>query len=243
MYKKYSNGFKAIRDNSFEVRRGEIFGLLGPNGAGKSTTFNIITAAISKTSGVVQLLGENVDNSSMSLFSNVGVCPQYDSLYETLTTEEHLYYFARLKGIKESEIEGALKYYVELLSLTPYTKIRSQFLSGGNKRKLTVSMAMLANPQVMFFDEPSAGVDPISRRFLWKSLSLSTRTKGASMVLTTHTMSEAESLCSRIGILIKGKFVTVASPAELKARYGKGYRATVKAAPENKEEIRRIVGQ
>lgn len=99
------------------------------------------------------------------------------------------------------------------MSLTPYVKVKTGNLSGGNKRKLAVSMALLANPKIMFFDEPSSGVDPISRRFLWKSLNLSSRTKDTAMVLTTHTMSEAESLCSRIGILIKGKFVTVASPA------------------------------
>lgn len=99
------------------------------------------------------------------------------------------------------------------MSLSPYIKVKAGNLSGGNKRKLCVSMSMLANPKIMFFDEPSSGVDPISRRFLWKSLSLSSRTKDAAMVLTTHTMSEAESLCSRIGILIKGRFVTVATPS------------------------------
>jgi len=99
------------------------------------------------------------------------------------------------------------------LSLSPYIKVKAGNLSGGNKRKLCVSMSMLANPKIMFFDEPSSGVVPISRRFLWKSLSLSSRTKDAAMVLTTHTMSEAESLCSRIGILIKGRFVTVATPS------------------------------
>ena len=213
MYKKYSNGYQAIRNNSFTVKKGEIFGLLGPNGAGKSTTFNIITAALSKTSGTVKLLGQDVQNATMSVFSEVGVCPQYDSQYEILTTEEHLYYFARLKGLKEAQIRPTIGYYINLLSLGPYARVRAGTLSGGNKRKLSVCMAMLANPRVMFFDEPSAGVDPISRRFLWKSLSLSTRTKGASMILTTHTMTEAESLCSTIGILIKGKFVIVASPA------------------------------
>lgn len=123
------------------------------------------------------------------------------------------------------------------MSLSPYIKVKAGNLSGGNKRKLCVSMSMLANPKIMFFDEPSSGVDPISRRFLWKSLSLSSRTKDAAMVLTTHTMSEAESLCSRIGILIKGRFVTVATPSELKLKYGKGFRVGIRYEPIHENEI------
>jgi ATP-binding cassette subfamily A (ABC1) protein 3 len=98
-------------------------------------------------------------------------------------------------------------------------------------------MAMLANPKIMFFDEPSSGVDPISRRFLWKSLYMSARTRNASMVLTTHTMSEAESLCSRIGILIMGKFITVGTPNSLKLKYGKGYRIFIELKEKNGQEI------
>lgn len=101
LYKKYSNGHIAIRNNSFSVKKGEIFGLLGPNGAGKSTTFNIITAAIPKTSGIVRILGHEVNKGINEIYSHVGVCPQYDALYENMTTEEHLRYFARLKGLEK----------------------------------------------------------------------------------------------------------------------------------------------
>jgi len=109
--------------------------------------------------------------------------------------------------------------------------VNAEFLSGGNKRKMVVGMAMIGNPQVMFFDEPSAGVDPISRRFLWRSLSISAKSKKTAMVLTTHSMNEAESLCSYIGILIKGKFVCLDSPQRLKDKYGKGFRINVTAFP------------
>lgn len=136
-----------------------------------------MTAALPKTSGTVNILGQEITSGIMSIFSEFGVCPQYDSIYENMTTEEHLYYFARVKGIPEDQIDGILKYYYNLLTLTPYIKVKAGNLSGGNKRKLCVSMAMLANPRIMFFDEPSSGVDPISRRFLWKSLTLSARTK------------------------------------------------------------------
>ena len=100
-------------------------------------------------------------------------------------------YFARLKGLDEDDIDKTVAYYYELMSLTPYIKVKAGVLSGGNKRKLCVSMAMLANPSIMFFDEPSTGVDPISRRYLWKSLSLSVKNKRTAMVLTTHAMNEA----------------------------------------------------
>ena len=105
-----------------------------------------------------------------------------------------------------------------------YAKVRAGNLSGGNKRKLCVSMAMLANPRILFFDEPSAGVDPISRRYLWKALSLAVKSFNTSMVLTTHSMNEAESLCSKIGILIKGRFVALDTPKNLTMQYGKGFR-------------------
>jgi ATP-binding cassette subfamily A (ABC1) protein 3 len=182
-----------------------------------------------KTNGTVKILGHDVDRGMMEIFSHVGVCPQYDAIYDNLTTEEHMQYFARLKGLEDREIEETVKYYYDLMSLGPYVKVKAGVLSGGNKRKLCVSMAMLGNPSIMFFDEPSSGVDPISRRFLWKTLSLSTRTRKTSMVLTTHAMNEAESLCSRIGILIKGKFVIIATPDELKRKYGKGFRVSIHA--------------
>lgn len=189
MYKKYSNGYLAINNNTFSVKKGEIFGLLGPNGAGKSTTFNIITAALPKTSGSVKILGEDIDRGLMDIFSEVGVCPQYDAIYENMTTQEHLYYFAWMKGLEEHEIAEVLNYYYKILALEKYINVRAGNLSGGNKRKLVVSLAMLGNPKIMFFDEPSSGVDPISRRYLWKSFTLATRSMNSSMILTTHTMN------------------------------------------------------
>eukprot|EP00919_Chromeraceae_sp_WS-2016_P040686 GHVR01097097.1.p1 GENE.GHVR01097097.1~~GHVR01097097.1.p1 ORF type:complete len:171 (-),score=15.38 GHVR01097097.1:569-1081(-) len=169
----------------------------------------------------------------MAIFQNVGVCPQYDSLYENMTTKEHLIYFAQLKGLDRAGIDKILEFYAETMSLKNYMDVNTGLLSGGNKRKLCVSMAMLGNPKIMFYDEPSSGVDPISRRYLWKSLTLSVKEKKTSMVLTTHSMGEAESLCSLIGILIKGKFVCLNSAKKLKERYGKGYRITVSADKRN----------
>lgn len=119
--------------------------------------------------------------------------------------------------------------------------VQAAKLSGGNKRKMCVAMAMIGNPNVAFFDEPSAGVDPISRRFLWKCLSASTSTRKTAMVLTTHSMNEAESLCSRIGILINGQFVCLDTPKALKEQYGKGYRVNVVCDPEVQPRVYEIV--
>jgi len=133
-----------------------------------------------------------------------------------MTVYEHLEYFARIKGIQLEMIQETINFYGNLLSLTPYMKIKAGVLSGGNKRKMCVGMAMIGNPKVVFFDEPSAGVDPISRRYLWKCLSASAKSRDTAMILTTHSMNEAESLCSYIGILIKGQFVCLDTPKHLK---------------------------
>ena len=218
----------AIRNNTFVVQEGEMFGLLGPNGAGKSSTFNVMTAAIPKTAGSVKLSGVEVNKGMMDVFQDVGICPQSDSFYDNLSVTEHLSYFAQLKGQSSEAAAKLVNYYLKVMQLEEYAKIKAGKLSGGNKRKLCVSMAMIGNPRLMFFDEPSSAVDPIARRFLWRTLSESLRYSGSSIVLTTHSMSEAESLCSRIGILIKGKFVCMGTPADLKKKFGNGYSIVVK---------------
>jgi ATP-binding cassette, subfamily A (ABC1), member 3 len=160
----------AIRDNSFVVEKGETFGLLGPNGAGKSTTFNVLTAAIPKTHGKVMLNGSEVDRAVDEIFTTVGVCPQFNPLYDELTTSEHLEFFAGIKGLSGDQAREITNFYMKNLQLDEYKDIRSKKLSGGNKRKLCVAMSLVGNPSLVFLDEPSAGVDPIARRYLWNIL-------------------------------------------------------------------------
>lgn len=128
-----------------------------------------------------------------------------------------------MKGQSSDSLNRLVDYYLKVMQLDEYANVKAGKLSGGNKRKLSVSMALISNPKLMFFDEPSSAVDPIARRFLWKTLNESLRYSGSSIVLTTHSMNEAESLCSRIGILIKGKFVCMGTPASLKKKFGDGY--------------------
>lgn len=219
--------FKAVKGITFGVEPGQIFGLLGPNGAGKSTTFNILTALIPKTSGNVTLNGKEVNRNMPSLFQNVGICPQFNCLWEGLTVREHLYLFAGLKGLTNEETEEAITYFYDVLGLKEHRNKRSMHLSGGNKRKLCVANCLIGSSGLLFFDEPSTGLDPLARRFLWNALQQTLKTRRASIVLTTHSMGEAEALSHKIGILINGKFFCIGPTEYLKSKYGTGYKMTL----------------
>ncbi|EAR84995.3 transporter family ABC domain protein (macronuclear) [Tetrahymena thermophila SB210] len=236
LYKTYypdGKPFTAISNNSFGVDSGEVMGLLGPNGAGKSTTFNIITSLITKSSGSVQLKGVEVKSGQLDVYQDVGICPQFDSLYENLTVEDHLKLFGRMKGLKGQDLKECVDYFIQVMQLSDYRTRKAGNLSGGNKRKLCVTIALIGGPDLQFFDEPSSGVDPIARRFLWNTLKQSLKVRDSSIVLTTHSMQEAESLCSKIGILVNGKFQCLGSPNFLKKKYGDGYRLTIKCKNED----------
>lgn len=156
------------------------------------------------------------------------MCPQFDCIWENLTPKEHLYLFGRMKGLTGKDLEESVQYFLATMQLEEYIKRKAGRLSGGNKRKLCVSNALIGGPSIQFFDEPSTGVDPIARRFLWKTLKQGVKMRVSSVVLTTHTMDEAESLCDRIAIMINGELYCLGSPKELKDRYGEGYNIQLK---------------
>ena len=201
LQKIYPNGFQAVKNISCGVERAQIFGLLGPNGAGKSTTFNIMTALIPKTSGSIMLSNQEVNNNLPHIFKEVGISPQFDCLWDSLTVREHLTLFGRIKGLNGSELKENVDYYINVMMLTDQINKKARILSGGNKRKLCVSNALIGSPMLQFFDEPSTGLDAIARRFLWTTLTQNLNYRDASIVLTTHSMSEAESLCHKIGLI------------------------------------------
>lgn len=161
------------------------------------------------------------------LYQNVGICPQFNCLWETLTVKEHLYLFAGLKGLTDSETEEAVQYFYQILGLGEHKNKKAMNLSGGNKRKLCVANCLIGSSGLLFFDEPSTGLDPLARRFLWNALQQTLRTRKASIVLTTHSMGEAEALSHKIGILINGKFFCVGGTEYLKTKYGTGYKMTL----------------
>lgn len=143
----------------------------------------------------------------------VGVCPQFSLMWDQISTEEHLAIFGKMKGLQHGFLEYTKEYYLQKMQLDAFRHTRAANLSGGNKRKLNVALALIGASNIAFFDEPSTGVDPMSRRFLFNALK---QMKDTSAMLTTHAMEEAEYLCHRVGVLVDGEFVRVASPHELK---------------------------
>jgi len=157
----------------------------------------------------------------------LGLCAQYNAIWDKLTVDEHLECIGQIKGLDAAALAAQSEYVKKTLELQPFSNVRAENLSGGNKRKLCCAISLLANPLVEFMDEPTTGVDPIARRSLFNTL----RTlEEGSIVLTTHRMDEAEQLCDKIAIMINGRFVCFGSPGYLKSKYGQGYTVTVKLA-------------
>jgi len=217
--KVYPNGFKALHDLSFGVEEGQVFCLLGPNGAGKTTAFEIMTASIPKTAGDVFLQNQPLTRDS-SAFYETGICSQSNTLWDYVTVEQHLKVYARFKGISGEESQQVIQYLLKALQLEEHAQKGSEKLSGGNKRKLCVAMAMIAAPKLLFLDEPSTGMDPIARRYLWGLIKEIMKRRQGAMVLTTHYMQEAELVGDKLGILINGRFATIGNMPKLKEKFG-----------------------
>ncbi|VDM65473.1 unnamed protein product [Strongylus vulgaris] len=166
--KSYTRKTLAVQNVSFAVDRGECFGLLGLNGAGKTTTFSILTQKIHPGSGTVHIHGRSMIVGDRSSFKQVGYCPQFDALNMKLTTNENMELFARIRGIPESHIKPLISRLLVSLHLSPYASTVTSALSGGNRRKLSVAIALISHPSLVLLDEPSAGMDPGSQQFLWR---------------------------------------------------------------------------
>eukprot|EP00356_Strombidium_inclinatum_P011253 CAMPEP_0170509702 /NCGR_PEP_ID=MMETSP0208-20121228/65359_1 /TAXON_ID=197538 /ORGANISM="Strombidium inclinatum, Strain S3" /LENGTH=288 /DNA_ID=CAMNT_0010793085 /DNA_START=1033 /DNA_END=1895 /DNA_ORIENTATION=- len=227
VYKTEDNqGLLAVDRSTFAVKKGEVFGLLGPNGAGKSTTFGALTFDSPVTSGQIKMFGVHhyTLNPKVHL-RNMGMCPQVNTLWDVLTVDQTLRHVGRIKGLLPADLEFEIAFIQNLLDLTEFTHTRSGELSGGNKRKLVCAVSLIGCPKIEFLDEPTTGVDPVSRRALFKMLK---NLRESSVVMTTHRMDEAEALCDNIAIMINGKFAAVGSPSQLKSAYGEGYKVVVR---------------
>jgi len=194
--------FKVAVDRlSFGVKNGECFALLGVNGAGKTTTFKILSGDYVQTNGKAYINGFEIPGEISQARKNIGYCPQFDSILELLTAKEHLNLYAAIKGIPVSMRERIVEKHLREMNLKQYENIPAGTYSGGNKRKLCVAIAMIGNPAVVFLDEPSTGMDPEARRFMWNVISrISRERKQSSIILTTHSMEEAEALATKMGI-------------------------------------------
>ncbi|GLC69187.1 hypothetical protein PLESTF_000800000 [Pleodorina starrii] len=212
----------AVRTLTLAIERGECFGLLGPNGAGKSTSINMLTGFLEPSAGTARIEGLDITAHMDKIYTLMGVCPQHDLLWEQLTGEEHLLFYGRLKGLKGAELSNAVA--VALKSVNLFNggvgQKQAKKYSGGMKRRLSVAISFIGNPQVVYLDEPSTGLDPASRRALWDVVR--SNKDGRAIILTTHSMEEAEILCDRLGIFVDGQLVCIGNPREITSRYA-GY--------------------
>jgi ATP-binding cassette subfamily A (ABC1) protein 1 len=235
----------AVRGLTFGVPAGQIFGFLGINGAGKTTTISMLTGDGLPTSGTARLAGYDVLTQQPQVRRLLGYCPQADALLELLTVREHLELYARIKGVPEPQVAAVVAAKLAQLDLGAFANKKAGSLSGGNKRKLSVACALIGDPPLVFLDEPSTGMDPLSRRFMWDVLArVATADRACSIILTTHSMEECEALCSRLGIMVGGRLRCLGSPAYLKAKFGQGYSLEVKlqaAAPPAVASVKRGV--
>ncbi|XP_077355005.1 phospholipid-transporting ATPase ABCA1 [Festucalex cinctus] len=205
----------------------ECFGLLGINGAGKTTTFKMLTGDIPVSAGEAFLNGHSIRTEMRSVHQNMGYCPQFDAINDLLTGREHLEFYARLRGVPEKEVAMVAEWGIQKLGLVKYATKPAGTYSGGNKRKLSTAIALIGCPPLVFLDEPTTGMDPKARRFLWDCI-LSVVKEGRSVVLTSHSMEECEALCTRMAIMVNGHFKCLGSIQHLKSRFGDGYTVTVR---------------
>ncbi|CAI9099895.1 OLC1v1036780C1 [Oldenlandia corymbosa var. corymbosa] len=219
----------AVHSLTFAVQEGECFGFLGTNGAGKTTTLSMLCGEEYPTSGTAFIFGKDIRSNPKAARQRIGYCPQFDALLEFLTVQEHLELFARIKGVSESDIDTVVQEKLVEFDLLKHAIKPSFALSGGNKRKLSVAIAMVGDPPIVILDEPSTGMDPLAKRFMWEVISrLSTRRGKTAVILTTHSMNEAQALCTRIGIMVGGKLQCIGSPQHLKTRFGNHLELEVK---------------
>jgi len=214
---KHYGSIKALDEVSFSIRKGEIFGLLGPNGAGKTTLIKILTTLSRPNLGRCVIDGLDVLRSPYEIKRQIGIVPQENNLDRELTAYENLLIYGMLHGVKnlKKKIERALT-AVELLERKDSLVLS---FSGGMQRKLLLSRVLLTEPSILFLDEPSLGLDPQIRRQMWDIIR-KTRIDGRTVVMTTHYIEEAESLCDRVGILSKGKLIALDGPEDLKKSIG-----------------------
>ncbi len=209
--------FTAVDDISFSIRKGEIFGLLGANGAGKTTTIRMLCGLLKPTHGEARVAGFSVSTQSHDIKKSIGYMSQRFSLYEDLTVAENIEFYGGIYGLSREEI-GAKKYaLLKELSLMERRDTLTSALPLGWKQRLALSTALLHDPQMIFLDEPTGGVDPISRRTFWR-LIYEIADAGKTVCVTTHYMDEAE-YCNRLSIMYQGKIIEIGTPTEVKQRH------------------------
>ena len=214
--KKYGD-FTAVDDVSFQVKEEEIFGLLGPNGAGKSTLIRMMTTLIPITAGTARIAGHDVEKEPNAARRAIGVIPQALTSDLDLTIEENLNIYAKLYDVPTKKRKEAIEELLELVDLTKWRNAQTKTLSGGMRRRLEIARGLVHSPRIFFLDEPTTGLDPVSRVAVWEMLTNIKKNRQLTILITTHYMDEADRLCDRIAIVDHGKLVALDTPAALKA--------------------------
>ena len=214
---KSYDGQKVVDGVDLSIQKGECFGLLGPNGAGKTTTLKILLGLIEPDGGEAQLLGLPVPQAAREARIRVGVVPQMDNLDPDFTVTENLLVYGRYFGLPDRVVQARIPALLEFASLTHKKDVKVPTLSGGMKRRLTLARALVNDPDVIFLDEPTTGLDPQARHLIWQRLRELAK-QGKTLLLTTHFMDEAERLCHRLAVMDNGRFIAEGSPRELISR-------------------------
>jgi ABC-2 type transport system ATP-binding protein len=213
---KVYGSFMAVKDVSFQVQEGEIFGLLGPNGAGKSTLIRMMTTLIPVTGGRALVAGHDVSKDSDAVRRVIGVIPQALTSDPDLTVDENLSIYAKLYGVPRAERIHNINEVLEAVDLVKWRDAPVKTLSGGMRRRVEIARGLVHNPHIFFLDEPTTGLDPVSRIAVWEMLDKVRKARGLTILITTHYMEEADKLCDRIAIVDHGKLVALGTPLELK---------------------------
>ncbi|CAI9266698.1 unnamed protein product [Lactuca saligna] len=231
----------AVRGLTLALSQGECFGMLGPNGAGKTSFINMMIGLVKPSSGTAYVHGLDIRTDMDGIYANMGVCPQHDLLWETLTGREHLLFYGRLKNLKGTALTQAVEESLRSVNLFNggVADKQSGKYSGGMKRRLSVAISLIGDPKVVYMDEPSTGLDPASRNNLWNVVKRAKQNRA--IILTTHSMEEAEHLCDRLGIFVDGSLQCVGNPKELKGRYGGSYVFTMTTSSNHEADVENLV--
>jgi lipooligosaccharide transport system ATP-binding protein len=216
---KYYGPLKAIDNIDFEIRKGECFGFLGPNGAGKTTVMRIIYCLMPPSSGEVRVFDMDISEKPSLIKSRIGIMPQEDNLDPDLSVLENLIVYARYFDILKKESLNIAHELLEFVELEEKADVNIRSLSGGMKRRLLLSRALINKPQLLILDEPTTGLDPHSRHSVWEKLNY-LKSNNVTLIITTHHMEEAEKLCDRVAIMDSGKILTIDSPEKLMSLHG-----------------------
>ena len=219
LVKVYKQGnLKAVDGLNLRIKSKEIYALIGANGSGKTTSINMVTGVLSPTSGTVNVLGLDITRYRQVVSRSIGLVPQDYSIYQDLTVEQNIKFFADLYSLSNDEFEERLRELLRILKLEERRSATAANLSGGMKRRVSIACALIHKPKVLFFDEATVGIDPVLRAFFWEYFRSLTE-KEMTIVLTSHVMDEAEK-ADRIGLMRSGKLIEEGTPKDLKERYG-----------------------